>query len=195
MGERDGYQHGVPCWVTTVHTDPEAAVGFYTELFGWEADDVMPANSPARYFMCKLRGRDVAAVGGPPREGAPPAPAWRTYIWVDSADDTAAKSTDAGGSVVMAPFDSLDACRMAVRAVQLGGKAVVPPYDAPGFREAVLADRGCLPGTGRVGARDDHGPGRRGGSSSSRSRVAGAMYGAAGAAGGAVPGRVPRGLR
>jgi uncharacterized protein len=55
-----------------------------------------------------------------PREGAPPAPAWRTYIWVDSADDTAAKATDAGGSVVMAPFDSLDVCRMAVVADPVG---------------------------------------------------------------------------
>jgi uncharacterized protein len=34
--------------------------------------------------------------------------------------------------------DDTDA--IADRAVQLGGKAVVPPYDAPGFREAVLAD-------------------------------------------------------
>jgi uncharacterized protein len=32
-----------------------------------------------------------------------------------------------------------DADAIAARAVQLGGKAVVPPYGAPGFREAVLA--------------------------------------------------------
>jgi uncharacterized protein len=34
--------------------------------------------------------------------------------------------------------DDTDA--IADRAVQLGDKAVVPPYDAPGFREAILAD-------------------------------------------------------
>jgi uncharacterized protein len=33
-----------------------------------------------------------------------------------------------------------DADAIAARAVQLGGKLVVPPYGAPGFREAVLAD-------------------------------------------------------
>ena len=35
MSERDGYEPGVPCWVATVHPDPEKAVGFYTELFAW----------------------------------------------------------------------------------------------------------------------------------------------------------------
>jgi predicted enzyme related to lactoylglutathione lyase len=33
-----------------------------------------------------------------------------------------------------------DADAIADRAVQLDGEAVVPPYEAPGFREAVLAD-------------------------------------------------------
>src|SRR5918998_5201689 len=122
MSERDGYQPGVPCWIAAVHDDPEAAVGFYTELFGWEVEDVTQAGLTARYFMCKLRGRDVAAVGGPLSEGAPPAPAWRTYIWVDSADNTVAKVTDAGGSVVIEPFDLLDASRIAIVADTAGAE-------------------------------------------------------------------------
>src|SRR5215210_1257224 len=65
MSERDGYQAGVPCWVDTWQPDAAAAAGFYTQLFGWTAENIMPADSPARYFMCKLRGHDVAAVGGP----------------------------------------------------------------------------------------------------------------------------------
>ena len=47
-------------------------------------------------------------------EGAPPMAMWNTYIWVESADDTAAKVRDAGGNVVMEPFDVMDAGRMAV---------------------------------------------------------------------------------
>ena len=39
---------------------------------------------------------------------------WNTYIWVESADDTAAKARDAGGAVVMEPFDVMDSGRMAI---------------------------------------------------------------------------------
>jgi uncharacterized protein len=39
---------------------------------------------------------------------------WNTYIWVDSADETASKVREAGGAVAMEPFDVLDAGRMAV---------------------------------------------------------------------------------
>jgi uncharacterized protein len=39
---------------------------------------------------------------------------WNTYIWVDSADQTASKVLDAGGKALMEPFDVMDAGRMAV---------------------------------------------------------------------------------
>ena len=113
MPERDGYTAGVPCWVDTSQPDPEAAVPFYSGLFGWEFEDVMPPDSPGKYFIGRIRGGDVAAVGSQP-EGAPPMAVWNTYIWVDSADDAAAKVKAAGGNVVMEPFDVMDAGRMAV---------------------------------------------------------------------------------
>jgi uncharacterized protein len=111
--ERDGYIPGVPCWVDTSQPDPDAAVAFYGELFGWELEDAMPPDSPGKYFMARVRGRNVAAVGSVP-EGAPPMAMWNTYIWVDSADETAAKVSDAGGSVLLEPFDVMDAGRMGV---------------------------------------------------------------------------------
>jgi predicted enzyme related to lactoylglutathione lyase len=111
--ERDGYPAGVPCWVDTGQPDPEAAVEFYGGLFGWEFEDRMPADSPGRYFVAQLRGRDVAAVGSQP-EQAPPTPGWNTYVWVDSADDTTARVKSAGGKALMEPFDVLEAGRMAV---------------------------------------------------------------------------------
>jgi predicted enzyme related to lactoylglutathione lyase len=113
MPERDGYIPGVPCWVDTSQPDPEAAVDFYRGLFGWEFEDAMPPGSEGRYFTARLRGGDVAAVGSIP-EGAPPMAMWNTYIWVDSADDAASKVRDAGGGVLMEPFDVMDAGRMAV---------------------------------------------------------------------------------
>ena len=112
MPERDGYIPGVPCWIDTSQPDPEAAVAFYRRLFGWEFKDVMPPEAEGKYFIAQLHGGDVAAVGSIP--GSMPAPAmWNTYVWVDSADQTAAKVRDAGGVVVMSPFDVMDAGRMA----------------------------------------------------------------------------------
>jgi uncharacterized protein len=113
MPERDGYIPGVPCWVDTSQPDPETAVDFYSGLFGWEFEDVMPPASEGKYFIGRLRGGDVAAVGSIP-EAAPPVAMWNTYVWVESADETASAVRDAGGSVVMEPFDVMDAGRMAV---------------------------------------------------------------------------------
>jgi uncharacterized protein len=113
MPERDGYTPGVPCWVDTAQPDPEAAVNFYGPLFGWEFDDVMPPDAEAKYFMARIRGKDVAAVGSIP-EALPQQAMWNTYVAVESADEATSKVRDAGGSVVMEPFDVMDSGRMAV---------------------------------------------------------------------------------
>jgi predicted enzyme related to lactoylglutathione lyase len=113
MPERDGYIAGVPCWIDTNQPDPNAALPFYGGLFGWEFEDVMPEGSSGRYFIGRIRGGDVAAVGSTP-DGAPPVAVWNTYIWVDKADEAASKVAAAGGTVVAEPFDVFDAGRMAV---------------------------------------------------------------------------------
>jgi uncharacterized protein len=113
MPERDGYIPGVPCWIDTNQPDPDAAVDFYSRLFGWECENVMPADSEYKYFVARLRGGDVAGVGSIP-ESAPPTATWSTYIWADSADITAARVVDAGGAVVVDPMDVGDAGRTAV---------------------------------------------------------------------------------
>jgi uncharacterized protein len=113
MPERDGYIPGVPCWIDSSQPDPEAVLAFYGGLFGWEFEDVMPAGSEGKYFIGRIRGGDVAAVGSIP-EGAPPMAMWNTYVWVESADETMSRARDAGGAVAMEPFDVLDSGRMAV---------------------------------------------------------------------------------
>jgi uncharacterized protein len=113
MPERDGYIPGVPCWVDASEPDPEAAVAFYSGLFGWEFEDAMPPDSPGRYFIARLGGGEVAAVGSQP-EGGPPEAVWNTYVSVESADEAASKVLDGGGRVLMDPFDVMDAGRMAM---------------------------------------------------------------------------------
>jgi predicted enzyme related to lactoylglutathione lyase len=113
MPERDGYIPGVPCWVDTNQPDPEAAVAFYSGLFGWECENVMPAGSDVPYFVARLRGLDVAGVGALPPDG-PTEAGWNTYISVESADETAAKVAEAGGQALMEPADVMDQGRAAV---------------------------------------------------------------------------------
>jgi predicted enzyme related to lactoylglutathione lyase len=127
MPERDGYIPGVPCWVDASEPDPEAALDFYGGLFGWRFDDALPSDSESKYFVGRgevasssifdLSGQtltgDVAAIRSVP-EWAPPTAMWNTYFWVDSADEAASKVGDAGGGVLVKPFDFMDASRVAV---------------------------------------------------------------------------------
>ncbi len=137
MIERDGYPAGVPCWIDTAQPDPDAAADFYSGLFGWEFEDRMPPDSPGKYLVATLRGRDVAAVGSQ-QEGAPPMPVWNTYVWVDSADDAAAKAIEAGGSVLAEPFEIPGAGRMAVLADREGAAFCV--WQAKGHMGATLVN-------------------------------------------------------
>ena len=142
MPEREGYIPGVPCWVDTTQPDPEAVLPFYGGLFGWEFEDGMPEGSERKYFMGRIRGGDVAAVASTP-EGAPPMAVWNTYIWVASADETAAKARAAGGRVAMEPFDVMDSGRMAVLADPEG--AVFCVWEAKNHRGAkVVNEHGSL---------------------------------------------------
>src|SRR3954453_7981905 len=102
MSERDAYEPGVPCWVTTLQPDPDAAAGFYGAVFGWRAE------SAGGDLVARLRGRPVAAMAPPPPRGqrAPPPPsgprppAWITHVSVADAEAAAEAATAAGGKVL-----------------------------------------------------------------------------------------------
>jgi uncharacterized protein len=142
MPKRDGYIPGVPCWVDTSQPDPEAAVDFYSGLFGWDFENVMPTGSDGKYFVASLPGGAVAAVGSIPAS-MPPTATWDTYVSVESADETAPKVRDAGGSVVREPFDVPGAGRTAVFTDPEG--AVFCVWQATDFKGAqVINEPGSL---------------------------------------------------
>jgi predicted enzyme related to lactoylglutathione lyase len=142
MSEQDRYIPGVPCWVDTSHPDPEAAVAFYGGLFGWELEDIMGPESTGRYYIARIRGGDVAAIGSQP-EGAPAAAEWNTYVWVADADETAARVREAGGQVIVGPDDTGDAGRFAIFADPDG--AAFRVWQARGHRGAtVVNEHGSL---------------------------------------------------
>ena len=120
MSDRDGFEPGVPCLVAGVFPDPRAAAAFDSDLFGWETEELMPANHPGSYVLARLRGRDAAAIVSQHGAPAPPEPVWTTLIWVESADEIAATAAAAGGQVVGKPFDSPGGGRQAVLADPAG---------------------------------------------------------------------------
>jgi predicted enzyme related to lactoylglutathione lyase len=113
MSTREDYPAGVPCWVDTDQPDPDAAARFYSGLFGWQTEEMMPADSGAHYYIGRLDGRDVAAISSQP-SGSPSQAMWNTYVRVDSADEAASRVREAGGRVLSEPFDVFDSGRMAV---------------------------------------------------------------------------------
>jgi predicted enzyme related to lactoylglutathione lyase len=123
--------------VDTAQPDPQAAVEFYGGLFGWEFEDTAPPDAPGHYFIGRLQGRDVAAIGSQ-TEGSPPTPVWNTYISVESADQTAAKVKEAGGAVLSDPFDVPAAGRMAVFADSAGAAFCV--WEPREFKGAQLVN-------------------------------------------------------
>src|SRR5262245_17223779 len=106
------------CWIEVGTTDRLAAKNFYSKLFGWTAED-MPMGPDMTYTLFRIGGNDVGGAYPLMKEqiDAHVPPQWMLYVKVESADAAAAK------------------------AVQLGGKQIVPPSDIPNVgRFAVLQD-------------------------------------------------------
>ena len=115
MKNIDQHKLGSFAWFELATTDQSAAKKFYSSLFGWDPVD-MPMGPDATYTMFRIQGRDAA--GGytlmPQMRDAGVPPHWALYIAVSSADETAAKVAQAGGTVVMGPIDVFDIGRMIV---------------------------------------------------------------------------------
>src|SRR6266545_414589 len=115
MGERTRYDPGTFCWVGLATSDVAAAKAFYRSLFGWQAED-LDAGAAGAYTTLRRGGEEVAILyrQQPQARAAGAPPHWTSYISVEDADATAARAEELGGAAVFrAPFDVLDAGRVA----------------------------------------------------------------------------------
>jgi uncharacterized protein len=96
---------GAPNWVDLATADLDRAKQFYTRLFGWTTD------VSDGYTTFLLNGLPVAGAG--PLSGESQPTAWSTYLATDDADGVARRVTEAGGKVLVAPFDVQDQGRLA----------------------------------------------------------------------------------
>lgn len=108
------WPEGAPCWIDAMVPDVQRAAAFYRALLGWQFVD--QGAEYGHYQIAQVNGRAAAAIFPKPPDQAELPGVWTTYLSVTDADKTAAKITEAGGQLVVAPGDVGDAGRMAIAA-------------------------------------------------------------------------------
>jgi predicted enzyme related to lactoylglutathione lyase len=99
-------------WQDLMTSDPDKATTFYTSLFGWT---IVPQDMQGyTYNMIHVGETGIGGITQlDPTHGLPTH--WMTYLHVPgSLDDSAAKITELGGTIVQPPFDIPGVGRMAV---------------------------------------------------------------------------------
>lgn len=98
MPLRDTAPVGAPCWIDLFTSDPDQSRAFYTELFGWKAEEPNPDFGGYWNFTKD----DILIAGGMRNDGSTGAPdAWSIYLATTNAQATIDAATAAGSSVVV----------------------------------------------------------------------------------------------
>jgi predicted enzyme related to lactoylglutathione lyase len=121
------------CWAELATTDGPGAKKFYTELFGWDAQD-NPMGPDMVYTMLSLNGKNIGALYGKGEAMKDVPTNWASYVCVKSADEIAAKAKALGATPIQEPFDVMDFGRMAVITDPTGATFCIwQPGTHPGF--------------------------------------------------------------
>ena len=99
LGTAPTLGHGV--WIELATPDPDAAIGFYGALFGWEKLGAMPMGAMGAYAFI---GRGDLRPGAVTSSAATGAPArWNWYIHVPDIDAALGTVRESGGTVLRGP--------------------------------------------------------------------------------------------
>ncbi len=129
MPTRETAPIGAPCWVDLMTSDTARSREFYSQLFGWEADE--PAEEFGGYFNFAKDGVRVAGcMAAQPDSGMPDV--WSVYLATDDAEKTAGGATAHGGQVYVEPMVVGDFGTMVVLADS--GGAGIGAWQADSFQ-------------------------------------------------------------
>jgi predicted enzyme related to lactoylglutathione lyase len=95
------WPNGTPCWVDYGAADIDATKRFYADLLGWEYTGGEPEFGG--YLTATRNGEQAAGLG--PQQDPDDPPRWTTYFATDDAAATAARITEAGGTVLVEPME------------------------------------------------------------------------------------------
>ncbi len=117
MPKRDSTPIGAPCWVDLLSSSPEKSKEFYSQLFGWTAEE--SGEEYGNYINFSKNGNPVAgAMKNDGRSGMPDV--WGTYLASADVNATARSASANGGKVLVAPMRVGDMGSMAVIADSSG---------------------------------------------------------------------------
>jgi predicted enzyme related to lactoylglutathione lyase len=137
------YQPGTPCWIDLAAPDQQAAIDFYSDLFGWTGR--IGPEEAGGYAVCELDGKPVAGIMAAVPMGDQPAPptVWTTYLSASDVEAAAQAVDEAGGTVLMPPVDVMTLGRMCIAADPAGAVfGLWQPVDFPGA--GVVNENGAL---------------------------------------------------
>jgi predicted enzyme related to lactoylglutathione lyase len=103
---------GAFSWSELLTTDPAAAAGFYSKLFGWTVKE--PNAAMGGYRVVNVGEQDVAGIMELPAGGPAMPPHWGCYVTVADADQTSALCLTLGGKVLVPAMDVPGVGRMVV---------------------------------------------------------------------------------
>lgn len=116
-------------WNELMTTDPDAAFGFYSGLFGWEKSRDVDMGDAGSYRIFSRRGEDIGGVMG---LGDAPTPCWLPYFGVTGVTEAIDRATSAGGRIAHGPLSVSGRMTIAVGQDPQGAWfALVGPETAP----------------------------------------------------------------
>lgn len=134
MPTRETSPIGAPCWVDLMTSDTQRSREFYTELFGWAAED--PNAAFGGYFNFTKDGVRIAGcMASQPGEGV--SDVWSVYLTTDDANKTVDAARANGGQVY-------------VEAMQVGDLGTMAVVADPGGASIGIWQPGLHQGFGRV---------------------------------------------
>ncbi|MEU8828612.1 VOC family protein [Streptomyces sp. NPDC048636] len=138
MPDITSYQPGTPCWIDLMVPDQQAALDFYSGLFGWSGEVGPP--EAGGYALCALKDKPVAGIMSARAMGEEPPPptVWTTYFSSDDAQATSEAISRAGGTVLLPVMEVMDLGKMLVAADPTG--AVFGVWQPLEFAGAGLAN-------------------------------------------------------
>lgn len=109
---------GAWIWSSLLAQDPDREATFYQAIFRYDLFDLPPEDGAGHVI---LSSEDYARAGvNPLPTGGHRRPHWLNFVRVQSADETAAKAVSLGGKVLVAPYEDRHGGKVAVIADPAG---------------------------------------------------------------------------